>query len=109
MHKTASANQSYEGSEMDERAGGISKPGTAGARVSKATKEDDHYLGKGGTSRWAGEQRPGGWIRKLGYVEKVMNNAADFNTLSTNYILDFESRHRITKEIIEETCYIVSR
>ena len=109
MHKTASANQSYEGSEMDERAGGISKPGTAGARVSKATKEDDHYLGKGGTSRWAGEQRPGGWIRKLGYIEKLMYGATDLNLCTTLYSLQFESKQRIDIKVIEKTCYIVAR
>ena len=56
----------------------------------------------------AGERVPGGWIRKLGFMEKFMKNGADFDILTTLYTLEFESKQCIDMKVIEEACLIVA-
>ena len=115
MEKTAAVNLSYHSTENYLPATDISKLESASTRASQTTthpwmtQNNDRFLGKGGVSRWDGEPTPGRWIRKIGYIETFMKNAADYGILTTLYTLQFESKQRIGMKTIEKTCYIVAR
>lgn len=72
-------------------------------------KEDEQYLGVGGFSEWRGEPTPDGWVRKMGYAERFMTGSADFGVMSTVYNLWFESKEVVEFDLIEKTCYLVTK
>jgi len=70
-------------------------------------KDDLHYLGEGGFSRWSGEPGVGGWVRKMGYGERFMTGSTDFGVMSTVYNLWFESKTPVDLKNIEDAAQIV--